>query len=220
MPFVKVTHTYEVSGEECQNTFHYFNDTIIPTPTIVGLINGYFSEHMVPGFSAVFTDVVTSTKVSTYAPNLGYSVDLTIENVGEIEVGSAGTLSVDIAADIKRSLGATYLNDNGSLYTGNRQIRRGRFYLSGLPLALMKSTGYNPLSAYATPFNAMLNGQDNPIVLGGSSGTWIAVVVGFPLAAVPSTPEHPVGKDSRPYVVAPLVGAACVGFSDLHTREG
>lgn len=220
MPVIRVTHQYELAGQVCENTYHYFHPTNLPTPLQVSQLLDDFENDILPDINAIQTDQVENIALLGYAYNLGFSQTLGLTGTGAVAAGAAGTVPPDIVLNIRRNLGDTYLNDGGALYTGNRPLRHSRFFFSGLPKAAMVASGFDPANltagtwaAFQTAMTAVLQ------TASGGALTWYHNAFGFDLPAIPPSTSFPLGKPARPDVVAPVTSVSGVDFTNLKTRD-
>jgi len=220
MPVVRITDVYNVSGNEMENTFHYFHPTHLPTASDVIAMLADFETKYVQKVADIQSDQVTHTKLMGYAYNLGYSLDRTVDIDGTVTAGGDLTVASNLAAIIKRTLGDTSANDGGAPYVGNRSLRRSRFYLGGLPESFMRADGFDVPAALAGEYDdfkdALIAGTTT---LSAGGFTWYHNAFGWALDPVPATTAHPIAKDGRPDVVAPVIAIGGVGFTKLKTRK-
>lgn len=220
MPVIRVTHQYSLAGEVCENTYHYFHPTNIPTPAQVNDLLADFEADVLPAINDVQTDEVDNIALFGYAYNLGFSQMLGITGSGTVVAGAAGTIPPDIVLNVRRNVGSTYLNEGGALYTGNRPLRHSRFYLSGIPKAAMVASGFDPANLPVgawTAFQAAMT-----VILTTTSGgtlSWYHNAFGWALPEIPPTPSFPLGKPARPDVVAPVLSVSGIDFTNLGTRD-
>lgn len=219
MPVVKITHVYDYAGQRCMNTNHFFNPTVLPTADDVSDLMTDFSTRYVPAINGIQVGGVANYSVIGYAYNLGYSQEVGIAGSGgAIAVGDALSVAKNLPLLVKWSLSSTLLNDGGAAYTGNRPVRRGRIFLSGLPEDMMDKTGFTVpagrLAAY-TAFQAV----QNDTLLSGVSTLWSHVVFGLELPERPTPPGSSVVYPARPFVVAPITTGVGVRFTKLDTRD-
>lgn len=210
MPYIRLTHRYIYNSQFCENTYHYATPNVAPTAAIMEEIAGDFVTEVLPGINGVQVSQVANASIIAYAPNVGFTVEVDADGNGSIASIPAGNIAPDIALLIKRNLGSTFANANGAPYTGNRPIRRGRFFLSGLPKNFMVQSGFteDTFGADWTAFRAaMLEPLED-----ASNNSWFPVVVGEALNAT-------LTKDARPLAYAPIVSVTEREFTNLGTRD-
>lgn len=220
MPVVRITDTYNISGNVVENTFHYFHPTHIPTASDVTALLTDFQTKYIQKVKAIQTDQVTHTELAGYAYNLGYSLTQTIDVDGTVAVGGDLTVASNLAAIIKRTLGDTSLNEGGGAYTGNRPLRRSHFYLGGLPESFMRADGFDVPAALESAYEDFKDALIASVTTLSAGGfTWYHNAFGFELEALPPSPSFPDGKPMRPFVVAPVIGIGGTGFTKLKSRR-
>jgi len=220
MPVIKITGQYDVSGNVMENTFHYYNATRIPVSSdLLGLATA-FEATVVPKIAGIQTDVVSWLKVVAYAPNLGFSLEVSSDVDGTVAVGGDLTVASNLALIIKRSLGDSIQNVSGAAYTGNRPLRESRFYLGGVPESMMRADGFDLPAALADEWNDFKNAllvNVTPLTVGAF--TWYHNGYGDVLEPLPPSPSFPDGKPERPALVAPVIAISGTGFTKLKTRK-
>lgn len=220
MPVIRVTHQYELAGQICENTYHYFHHTNLPTALQVSQLLDDFENDILPAINDIQTDQVTNLNLFGYAYNLGFSDTLGITGLGTIAAGADGTIPPDIVLNIRRNLGDTFLNDGGAAYTGNRPLRHSRFYFSGLPTVCMVKSGFDSANLPAGKWAAFQAAMTATLTTtSGGSLTWYHNAFGFALAALPPSGSFPTGKPARPAVVAPVMSVSGVDFTNLGSRD-
>lgn len=219
MPVVRITHVYDVLGEECENTYHYFHPTILPTAAIVNQLLAAFDTLIVPAINALQVAPVANVMTKGYAYNLGYSIESAGIGNGTITGTSADMIPNDMGLIVKRIPGQTFLNDGGAAYDGNRPIRKSHICLGGCPKAIMDGTGFISSGFTGTRWADFIAAMGLTLGSTTPAGTWYHNVFGLPLAALPPTASFPAGKPARPAVVAPVSAISNGGFGDLKTRE-
>jgi len=220
MPVIRITDRYNISGNEVENTFHYFHPTHLPTPSDVTAILAAFETAYVNKVKDIQSDQVTHTELIGYAYNLGYSLSRGIDIDGTVTSGGDLTVASNLAAIIKRTLGDTLNNDGGAPYVGNRNLRRSHFFLGGLPESFMRADGFDIPAALASEyddFKDALVAATTPLSAGGYN--WYHNAFGFALEAVPASPGHPIAKDARPDAVAAVIAIGATGWTKLKTRK-
>jgi len=220
MPVIRITDIYNISGNEVENTYHFFHPTHLPTADDVSDMLGEFRDQYLPVIADIQSDQVTHIELQGYAYNLGYSLSLGVDVDGTVTSGGDLTIASNLAAIVRRNLGTTLLNDGGSVYTGNRPLRRSRIYLGGLPEGFMRADGFDIPAALATEWEAftdVMEATGAPITVNGF--TFYHNAFGFHLDALPASPSFPDGKPERPDVVAPVLTISGVGFTKLKTRR-
>ena len=143
---------------------------------------------------------------------------LWLEVGGDIAVDNADAVQVDLALNLKRTVGASFDPGTSAPYTGGRPVRRGRVWLSGLPKSFMAASGFVVDPTYATAWNALITGMDNAIQ-DSATNQWIPIVLGLPLDALPPSPTYPDGKPARGYTAAPITGGVPIEFAKLSSRD-
>lgn len=219
MPVIRITDVYSVSGNECQNTYHYFHNARIPTVSDVEGILEEFRDEILPAIAGIQTDQVNHSKLLGYAYNLGFGQELAVDVDGQVTAGGDLTVASNIPLIVRRNLGSTLDNITGADYTGNRPLRRSRFYLSGVPETLMRADGYDEAAALSSALNAFRTALDVDNFLTVDGRNWYHNAFGFALDALPPSPSFPDGKPARGQVVAPVTSLSFVGYTKLKTRK-
>lgn len=219
MSTVKITMTYTYGGQECNNIFHFWNNAAYASNTVLADLAADFENDYVADFAACMVDGVVFDKLVLSAYDnptiLEYSLGAA---TGDIVVTDVDEIPVDLAANIRRSVIGSQDPVTGAPYTGNRPVRRGRFFLSGLPKTLMSKNGLNTASTAYAPFVTMLAQQQLSLTSSGAVA-WQPVVFGLPLPELPPSPSFPGGKAARGHLLAVIDGASFVEFTKLDSRD-
>ena len=223
MPYIQITHEYDVAGENCFNVYTFWRPSPVPTAAMVEDLRDQFAAVYIPVINSCQTDQVDNVQLIGYAPNLLFSQPASLAGGGGNVVGMDNTIPADIPMVIRENVDSSILNDTGAAYTGNRPVRRGRLFLSGLPKTTMVGTGFDPDGLAVGTWQDMLDILTTPLFSTISSSYWSPVIVGKPLAALPPSPSYPSGKPARAdFLVAIILTASASpkGFTNLSTRDG
>lgn len=210
MPTIRITHIYTFAGQECRNNYSYWNAATVPTLATLIAATGGFESDVLPGILGILNTNVVTQAVVGYASNLAVSYENPNASAGSQAGTLADCVAVDNALVVVKIPGVT-VNSDGSPYTGNRPVRKGRVFLSGVLKTMMDGNGSVVPSALATPW-ANFTGALAQVIDGAAAETWTPVIDGFPLSATGSKP-------ARPHVVAPISVVSHSGFSNLHSRQ-
>lgn len=213
MPVVEISHDYTVGGVPCTNTRWYWHSSHIPTIADMDAMLEDFEDTVLPGINGYQMSTVVNQQLRGYLPNLGLSRTRDLSGGGLLAGGAADTVSASTPLLMRRTVGQTVLNDGGAVYTGNRPIRGGHYYLSGVSELAMQSTGWKDDSSIHSAYLA-LQIADVEVIHDADDRFWDAVVFGAFLEE--ASPSKPL----RPFVVAPIQLTNAKGFKGLETRGG
>lgn len=222
MPYVQITHEYQVAGENCFNIYNFWRPSPVPTAAMVEDLRDQFASVYIPVINAVQTDEVENVQLIGYAPNLLFSQPAALAGGGGNVVGMSNTIPADLPIVVRENVDSSILNDTGAAYTGNRPVRRGRLFISGLPKTTMVGTGFDPTGLAAGAWTDLTDVLTQPLFSTITGSYWSPVVVGKPLPALPPSGSYPSGKPARTdFLVAIILSALASpnGFTNLSTRD-
>jgi len=218
MSTVKVTIKQTMLGRDLNTVLHYNNLSSVINSTGVGVILTHVESVIIPALNAVQSDDVLNVGLDGFAYNLGYSIPEGLTGSGDLALTPDEVMPPQYAMLVRKDVGETYLTDGAVLYTGNRPIRRGEMFLSGLPESFSGVNGVIIPAALATEWDTLLDALIAPVAAVGATPIQYPVVFGLPLAALPPSPAYPDGKPARGYAVAQIESLSPVRWSRLSSR--
>lgn len=219
MSTLKVVVNYTFVGEPCDNTFHFWNESATATPTTLVDAAAAWIADILPYWRAVVVEGVVFNDITVSAYNLAIPYNASLGAVtGDVALGNGDAVAVDLPLNVRRTVGQSIITDTNAPYGGLRPIRRGRFFLSGLPKGFMAGSGFQIWSTLSSEWSDFVASQLVTLDTPGSI-EWEPVVLGLPLDALPPSPSFPDGKPARPYLVAPVLNVVPVEFTKLSTRD-
>lgn len=219
MSTVRITMNFTYGGEACSNVFHYWNNAVFASNTILNELAADFETNMVAAFQAATVNGVVYDSLRVTALDNPTIVNYGLGAVtGSIVAADAEEIPVDIVANIRRNVDASQDPVTGAPYGGSRPVRAGRFYVSGLAKEVMNKSGLNTAATSYGAVVSLLAEQANPLTTSGAVA-WQPIVLGLPLAALPPSPSYPSGKPSRDYLAAVIDSCQFVEFTKLSTRD-
>lgn len=217
--FMTVNHKYTFAGEQCENVYAFVG---IGVPITIGSLNELlddFEANQLPAINGIQVTGVTNDLLTAKFVANPLSVERDISGTGgAIALGDADAVSVDLPLNIRRSVDETYESPSNAPYSGLRPIRRGRFFLSGLPKAYMRGLGFTEGSGvFATAWGDFESGV---LVTPSIAGVLCpASVIGYPLPERPPSTTYPFGIPERGYVWANIISVTGIEFTKLNSRD-
>lgn len=210
MPTVRITHIYDFAGQECRNSFSYWNPDKVPDLDVLVELASQFENTVLAGIAAIQNVLATGVGIEVYASNLGFTYQIATAVDGELAGALSDCVAVDNALVVTKQPGLT-VQSNGDPYTGNRPCRKGRIFLSGVLKTWMIGTGSTIPAAQAGAWAGAQSGMLAPLP-DDDLDLWQPCIDGIALPATASKP-------ARPHVVAELLSIGHNGFSNLTSRQ-
>ena len=165
------------------------------------------------------TQLVNVSATASIVGNSALSQSRLITGGGDVAAADANALPPQLAVYFRQSVGATRLIQGDALYTGDRPIRRGGVFISGLTEDWIDVDGIVIPSAYTTQIAALSAAYVTGFTSNPSGVIYKGCVWSYPRPELPPTPAYPDGRAERPYVYAPVGATLPRSISRLKSRS-
>lgn len=219
MPIIEITMQTSYVGKNIFNVFHYVK------PSEAGFDTAYITDLLVSFATNVGSAVFGIQNVGVAGVSLK-GVEVTNANQ-QASIPFTGTgadaspvdqrLPPRSTAPFRLSVGQSRLYVDGTLYTGNRRITNGYKRFTGLIDSYVEADGWTDAFEALPEVDVLIAALSLTLPMPGGKEPAAPVIYGRPIAAYVNEQGETV--PSRPALVAPVIGAQLMPFSDTERRK-
>lgn len=219
MATIKLTLTQVVGGVDCQMVFHYWAVGQFGTNANKLALMDRFETLVLPSINGIQSDQLDNVSLSAFAYDNPITVSQSVTGAGTVVSSIDATLPPQLAMLFKLNVGDTLSPDTGAPISTLRPVKAGKKFIPGVDESFSDLNGIDTAGGNAALISAAATALSLDLTGGGLSGTWYAVILGLPLAALPPSPSFPTGKPARDYCLATINTVTARDITKLRSRQ-